>query len=191
VAGGDVQNISVPYLFFCLFRLGEKLMKKLHFPEPFVHKHAPLRNVNEIIDERLTFAQSMADRVARIVGSWKFIIIQSSILALWAVLNVVAWTRHWDPYPFILMNLFLSLQAAYTAPIIMMSQNRLAVRDRIEAHQDFLVNQKAEEEIRAILDHLAAQDNALGVIHGILDGLVASPNTPGKMEDHVDKHDTD
>lgn len=166
-------------------------MKKLHFPEPFVHKHAPLRSVNEIIDERLTIAQSVADRVAKIVGSWRFIIIQSTILALWALLNVVAWARHWDPYPFILMNLFLSLQAAYTAPIIMMSQNRLAARDRIEAHQDFLVNQKAEEEIRAILNHLAAQNNALAVIHGMLDSLVASPNAAGKLENHIDKHDAD
>jgi uncharacterized membrane protein len=164
-------------------------MKKLHFPEPFVHKHAPLKSVNEIIDEKLTFAQSVADRVAKIVGSWKFIIIQSSILALWAVLNVIAWTRHWDPYPFILMNLFLSLQAAYTAPVIMMSQNRLAARDRIEAHQDFLVNQKAEEEVRAILTHLAAQDHALAIIHQTLDSLVASPDAAGKLTDHKDKKD--
>ena len=146
-------------------------MKKLNFPEPYVHKHGYLRNVNEIIDENLTFAQSIADRLARIVGSWKFIIIQSAILALWAVLNIVAWTRHWDPYPFILMNLFLSLQAAYTAPVIMMSQNRLAARDRIEAHQDFMINQKTEEEVRAILAHLAAQDQALSVIHEALDNL--------------------
>ena len=166
-------------------------MKKLHFPEPFVHKHAPLRNVNEIIDEKLTFAQSVADSVAKIIGSWKFIIIQSSILALWVVLNVVAWVRHWDPYPFILMNLFLSLQAAYTAPIIMMSQNRLAARDRIEAHQDFLVNQKAEEEVRAILNHLAAQDNALAIIHQTLDNLVTSPDTTGKTQNHADKHEAD
>lgn len=166
-------------------------MIKLHFPEPFVHKHALLKNVNEIIDEKLTFAQSMADSVARIVGSWKFIIIQSSILALWAVLNIVAWTRHWDPYPFILMNLFLSLQAAYTAPIIMMSQNRLAARDRIEAHQDFLVNQKAEEEVRAILTHLAAQDNALAIMHQMLGSLVATPNLPGETENHKDKNNAD
>lgn len=100
-------------------------MNELHFPEPFIHKHQPLRNVNEIIDEKLTFGQHLADSVARMVGSWKFIIIQSSIIVLWVILNIVAFSRHWDPYPFILMNLFLSLQAAYTAPIIMVSQNRL------------------------------------------------------------------
>jgi len=146
-------------------------MKKIHFPEPFVHKHQPLRNVNEIIDERLTLGQQMANSVARIVGSWVFIIIQSVILVFWVIFNIVAWASHWDPYPFILMNLFLSLQAAYTAPVIMMSQNRLATRDRIDAHQDFLINQKAEEEIRAILAHLAAQEQALSVVHETLDNL--------------------
>jgi len=146
-------------------------MKKLHFPEPFVHPHKPLRNVNEIVDERLTFGQRMADLVARIVGSWAFLVAQSTLLLIWAVLNVTAWTRHWDPYPFILMNLFLSLQAAYTAPVILMSQNHLTARDRIEAHNDFLINQKAEEEVRAILTHLAAQDQALLVIHDLVGSL--------------------
>jgi uncharacterized membrane protein len=86
----------------------------------------------------------------------------------WVILNITAWVNHWDPYPFILMNLVLSLQAAYTAPVIMMSQNRQAARDRLETHNDYLINQKAEEEIRAILSHLAAQDQALGVIHQML-----------------------
>ena len=108
-------------------------MKKIHFPEPFVHKHQPLRNVNEIIDERLTLGQRMANSVARIVGSWVFIITQSVILVFWVIFNIVAWASHWDPYPFILMNLFLSLQAAYTAPVIMMSQNRLAAKRGISS----------------------------------------------------------
>ena len=156
-------------------------MKKLHFPEPFAHQHKPLRNVNEIVDERLTVGQRAANRVARVVGSWTFIVVQSALLAIWAALNVVAWTRHWDPYPFILMNLFLSLQAAYTAPVIMMSQNRLAARDHIEAHNDFLINQKAEEEIRAILTHLAAQDQALLVIHDMV-GFLHERGAQGQGE---------
>lgn len=154
-------------------------MVKLHFPEPFKHQHPPLRNVNEIIDEKLTFGQIMADRIARLVGSWTFIIVQSALLTIWVILNIIAWTKHWDPYPFILMNLFLSLQAAYTAPVIMMSQNRVASRDRIEAHQDFIVNQKTEEEVRAILSHLEAQDKALAVINETLAGL-----TPGSNENN-------
>jgi uncharacterized membrane protein len=146
-------------------------MRKLHFPAPFRHRHPPVRSVNEILEERLTFGQRAADRVASTVGSWPFIIGQSALLVVWAALNLTAWIRHWDPYPFILMNLVLSLQAAYTAPMIMMSQNRQAERDRLEAHNDYLVNQKAEEEVRAVLTHLAAQDRALTAIHAELTAL--------------------
>jgi uncharacterized membrane protein len=148
-------------------------MRGLHFPAPFRHRHPPVRSVNEILDERLTFGQRAADRVAGTVGSWPFIIGQSTLLLLWVVVNVTAWARHWDPYPFILMNLVLSLQAAYTAPMIMMSQNRQAARDRLEAHNDYQVNQKAEEEVRAVLAHLAAQDRALTAIHAELRALRA------------------
>jgi len=137
----------------------------LRFPEPFRHSHPKLRSVNEIVEEKMTLGERTADTVARRMGSWRFIIIQSSILAMWVALNVIAIVRHWDPYPFILMNLMLSLQAAYAAPIIMMSQNRLASKDRIEAHNDFLVNLKSEEEARAILEHLEAQNEALLAIH--------------------------
>jgi uncharacterized membrane protein len=146
-------------------------MRKLHFPAPFRHRHPPVRSVNEILEQRLTFGQRAADRVAGTVGSWPFIIGQSALLLMWAVVNVTAWIRHWDPYPFILMNLLLSLQAAYTAPMIMMSQNRQAERDRLEAHNDYQVNQKAEEEVRAVLAHLAAQDRALTAIHAELTAL--------------------
>ena len=136
-------------------------MQKVQFPKRFEHAHPPVRNVNEIEVERLTFGQRAADRVAAVVGSWWFIGTQSAILVGWAWINLMAWTEHWDPDPFILMNLFLSLQAAYTAPMLMMSQNRLAARDRLEAHNDYEINRKAEEEVRAVLDHLSAQDEAL------------------------------
>jgi len=137
----------------------------LEFPVPFTHEHEPVKNVNEIVAEQLTLSQRAADVVAKITGSWRFIIGQSIFLMCWAALNLTAWVRHWDPYPFILMNLILSLQAAYTAPIIMMSQNRQAERDRVEAHNDYVINQKAETEVRAILEHLAAQDQALTSIY--------------------------
>lgn len=139
-------------------------MNAIRFPKPFLHAHPPVRNVNDLDAERLTFGQRAADRVAAIVGSWSFIVVQSVLLVAWAWLNVTAWTHHWDPYPFILMNLFLSLQAAYTAPMLMMSQNRLAARDRLEAHNDYEINRKAEEEVRAVLEHLTAQDAALAKI---------------------------
>ena len=136
-----------------------------------------MRNVNEVFEEELSLAQRASDVVAKTVGSWKFIIIQSFLLMIWVVVNVVAIVQQWDPYPFILMNLVLSLQAAYTAPIIMMSQNRQAIRDRIEAHEDYLINQKAEVEIRAILDHLAAQDQALESLHQMLLKMSAESRT--------------
>ena len=143
-------------------------MKTPAFPQPFKHHHAPVRNLNEILAEEQTFGQRAADWTTSIMGSWSFIVVQSLVIVVWVVLNMVAWTRHWDPYPFILLNLFMSLQAAYTAPIIMMSQNSQAMRDRLEAHNDYLINQKAEEEIRAILTHLAAQDQALAYMHELL-----------------------
>jgi uncharacterized membrane protein len=121
-------------------------VQKVQFPQRYEHAHPPVRHVNEIEVERLIFGQRAADRVAAIVGSWWFIGTQSLILLGWAWLNLTAWTQHWDPYPFILMNLFLSLQAAYTAPMLMMSQNRLAARDRLEAHNDYEINRRAEAE---------------------------------------------
>jgi uncharacterized membrane protein len=157
-------------------------LKTLSFPQPFSHHHAPVRNVNEILEEQSSYGQRAADWTTRIMGSWRFIIVQSLVLIVWVILNVVAWTRHWDPYPFILMNLVMSLQAAYTAPIIMMSQNRQAMRDRLEAHNDYLINQKAEEEVRAILNHLAAQDQALAQIHGLLLALEAQSGEESEDE---------
>lgn len=144
-------------------------MPKLHFPKPFEHSHPPIKNVNEAFEKQLTLGQRASDRIANIVGSWPFIIVQSILLTMWVILNVAAVIRHWDPYPFILMNLVLSTQAAYTAPIIMMSQNRQAERDRLEAHNDYIINQKAEEEIRAVMDHLETQNEALLQIYQILD----------------------
>ena len=144
-------------------------MTKLHFPKPFEHSHPPIKNVNEAFEKQLTLGQRASDRIANIVGSWPFIIVQSILLTMWVILNVAAVIRHWDPYPFILMNLVLSTQAAYMAPIIMMSQNRQAERDRLEAHNDYIINQKAEEEIRAVMDHLETQNEALLQIYQILD----------------------
>jgi uncharacterized membrane protein len=92
----------------------------------------------------------VADRVAITMGSWRFIIIQSVVLAIWVTLNIAAWLGQWDPYPFILLNLVLSFQAAYTAPIIMMSQNRMGDIDRARAEDDYHVNLKAELEIETL-----------------------------------------
>jgi uncharacterized membrane protein len=126
-----------------------------------LHVHPPVANVNEVHAERLSRGQRIADGLAKVMGSWAFIITQSIVLACWIALNVLAWMRHWDPYPFILLNLALSFQAAYAAPIIMMSQNRQAAKDRLMAEQDYVVNLKAEEEVKAIMAHLEQQDEVM------------------------------
>ena len=97
-----------------------------------------------------TLGQRIADQVAATMGSWRFIIIQSSILLMWIGLNVTAYIQHWDPYPFILLNLALSFQAAYAAPFIMMSQNRQQDIDRREAENDHQINIKAELDIELL-----------------------------------------
>ncbi|MER3494323.1 MAG: hypothetical protein C4323_19840 [Mastigocladus sp. ERB_26_2] len=101
-----------------------------------------------------TLGDKFADIVVSTVGSWRFVIIQSVLLLLWIILNVTAYIKHWDPYPFILLNLMLSFQAAYTAPIIMMSQNRQATIDRQDAKYDYEVNKKAELEIELLHDKM-------------------------------------
>jgi uncharacterized membrane protein len=98
----------------------------------------------------LTIGQRVADQVAATMGSWRFIIIQSPVLIAWITLNVVAVMHRWDPYPFILLNLALSFQAAYAAPFIMMSQNRQQQIDRKEAADDYRINIKAELEIELL-----------------------------------------
>src|SRR5476649_245183 len=98
----------------------------------------------------LTAGQRVADAVAATMGSWRFIIIQSIILVIWVILNVTTYVQQWDPYPFILLNLALSFQAAYAAPFIMMSQNRQQDIDRKHAENDFQVNVKAELEIELL-----------------------------------------
>ncbi len=92
----------------------------------------------------------IADIVTETVGSWRFIIIQSCLLAVWIVLNITAWIAHWDPYPFILLNLALSFQAAYATPFILMSQNRQSIIDRDRAQQDLDCDIKAEIEIELL-----------------------------------------
>ena len=98
----------------------------------------------------LTAGQRIADTVASTMGSWRFIIIQTTILLFWIALNVTAYIQHWDPYPFILLNLALSFQAAYAAPFIMMSQNRQQDIDRRAAETDYQINIKAELEIELL-----------------------------------------
>ena len=118
------------------------------------------RNVNEVLAEHFTPGQRLADGVTDRLGSWPFIVIQSLVLLAWIAVNSVAWRQHWDPYPFILLNLVLSFQAAFSAPIIMMSQNRQTVKDRLQAEADYAVNLRAELDVAAVharLDELSGR----------------------------------
>lgn len=119
------------------------------------------RNVNEVEEERLTVGQRVADKVADTIGSWPFIVTQSIILAIWIALNITAWINHWDPYPFILLNLMLSFQAAYAGPVIMMSQNRQSAKDRLVAEIDHQVNTKAEFEIGLLVRRIDELERTL------------------------------
>jgi uncharacterized membrane protein len=126
-------------------------------PEPHHHRrHIHLRTVLSRARKRrrgegppppLTLGERLSDLVAATVGSWRFILIQSGLLVAWLIANAAFGGNAWDPYPFILLNLMLSFQAAYTAPIIMMSQNRQADIDRIRSIADYQVNIRSEAEI--------------------------------------------
>ncbi|MDP4284901.1 MAG: DUF1003 domain-containing protein [Bacteroidota bacterium] len=105
---------------------------------------------HQVYQEKLTVGQRLADRVAHSMGSWAFIIIQTVFVVIWMAINVVGFMYHWDVYPFILLNLLFSTQAAYAAPIIMMSQNRQNERDRMEAQKDYETNTEAKREIEAL-----------------------------------------
>ncbi len=108
------------------------------------------KNWHEKHSEALTFGSRLADSVAKGMGSWSFIIIQTVLVILWMGLNLIGWIYHWDVYPFILLNLVFSTQAAYAAPIIMMSQNRQNERDRMQAQADYQTNIEAKKEIEAL-----------------------------------------
>lgn len=101
-------------------------------------------------EDSLSFGQHLADVVANGMGSWRFIIIQTIIVLIWMAFNFIAFVYHWDPYPFILLNLLFSTQAAYAAPIIMMSQNRASQRDRAQAQADYDTNIEAKKEIETL-----------------------------------------
>jgi uncharacterized membrane protein len=135
-------------------------------------------------DEQLSIGQRVADRVAVAVGSWPFIIVQSGLLAVWMCLNAYlvimearqpGFLKAWDPYPFILLNLVLSFQAAYTGPVVMMSQNRQAEKDRLLAQHDYEINRRAEEEVEVVMDHLEHQDRLILAAIGRLETLQATP----------------
>jgi uncharacterized membrane protein len=116
------------------------------------------KNWHQKHKETLGFGSRLADSVAKGMGSWSFIIIQTLLVILWMGLNLVGYVYHWDVYPFILLNLVFSTQAAYAAPIIMMSQNRQNDRDRVQAQADYQTNIDAKLEIEALTKKLNAME---------------------------------
>ena len=134
------------------------------------HTQEPKKTWHAKHVEALSIGDRIADKVALVMGSWTFIIWQSAVVILWVLLNIAAIMWQWDPYPFILLNLLFSTQAAYAAPIIMMSQNRHAERDRFQANEDYETNVKAKLEIEALQKHLSAIDlNKLDKILALLE----------------------
>lgn len=120
-----------------------------------VKKRSIAKNINKEVDDGRTWGEKIADKVAAFGGSWTFIIIFAAVLTAWIIINsFILLNRAFDPYPYILLNLFLSMTAALQAPIIMMSQNRQSARDRLDASHDYEVNMKAEMEIRFLHEKL-------------------------------------
>ena len=124
------------------------------------------RNLNKIHEEKLTAGDRMSDKVSGFLGSWTFILCTAALLVAWVIVNVLAYEFRWDPYPFILLNLFLSVAAAVEAPIILMSQNRMEKKDRLRAELDFETNVKAEKEIEQIKRQLSEIKSLLAVKKG-------------------------
>jgi CRP/FNR family transcriptional regulator, cyclic AMP receptor protein len=123
--------------------------RQIHAAQQLVRLRAS-RNPNDIIDEEMTFGQKIADRVAQFGGSWTFIITFAIILLVYTAANHILGKRAWDPYPFILLNLFLSMLAAIQAPVIMMSQNRQDTKDRLRSELDYDVNRRAAADIQGL-----------------------------------------
>jgi CRP/FNR family transcriptional regulator, cyclic AMP receptor protein len=147
------------------------LAREIHSAQALVRGRAA-RNPNEIIDERETFGERIADHVAGFGGSWTFIITFAVVLIVYTTANVLLKRedRAWDPYPFILLNLFLSMLAAIQAPVIMMSQNRQDQKDRVRSELDFEVNRRAESEIQALSRKLNALNEKIDDMDDMLRG---------------------
>lgn len=131
------------------------LSRQIHAVQD-VARSRSIRNPNEVIAQGETFGDHLADAVARFGGSWNFIILFALVLGIWVMANFELRSEAWDPYPYILLNLFLSMLAAIQAPVIMMSQNRQDAKDRLRAELDFGVNRRAEQEVRVISKKLSS-----------------------------------
>jgi uncharacterized membrane protein len=133
------------------------------------HDHPPVRDLNREVERRQTFADRVAIDFSRLVGSWVFVLVQVGIMVIWVGLNALNLIRPWDRYPFLFLNFILSLEAAIWVSVVLMGMNRLADRDRLRAQQDYELDVKAEEELKALMNHLMHQDEILLQIVNRLD----------------------
>jgi uncharacterized membrane protein len=143
------------------------LGRQFHAAHQLVRLRAS-RNANEIIEKESTFGERIADAVARFGGSWTFIIMFGIFMSVYTLINIVLRNQAWDPYPFILLNLFLSMLAALQAPVIMMSQNRQDTKDRVRSELDFDVNRRAESEIQGLARKLNLLDEKMDDVGRLL-----------------------
>jgi uncharacterized membrane protein len=149
------------------------LGRQFHASQQLVRLRA-MRNPNEVIEEKTTTGDRIADAVARFGGSWAFIIAFGIVLAVYASLNVSLGKSAWDPYPFILLNLFLSMLAAVQAPVIMMSQNRQDKKDRLRSELDYAVNRRAHAEIQGLANKMNGVADRIADIEDLLRERLAS-----------------
>jgi uncharacterized membrane protein len=133
-----------------------------------------------MIEEQETFGDRIADAVARFGGSWSFIILFGVVLVVYSAINVLLGNRAWDPYPFILLNLFLSMLAAIQAPVIMMSQNRQDTKDRLRSELDFDVNVRAESEIQSLSERLSVMLEKIDDVDALVRKALHSPLPSGR-----------
>jgi uncharacterized membrane protein len=147
---------------------------QIHSAQQLVRVRAA-RNPNEMIESESTFGERIADAVAAFGGSWTFILTFLAILVVYTGINVAMGNSAWDPYPFILLNLFLSMLAALQAPVIMMSQNRQDTKDRLRGELDFEVNRRAETEIQALARKLNLVVDKLDDLEGAIQGAGGRP----------------
>ena len=129
----------------------------------------PVRDLNREVERRLTFADRVADDFSRLIGSWIFVLVQVGIMVIWVGLNALNLIHPWDRYPFLFLNFILSLEAAVWVSVVLMALNRLSDRDRLRAQHDFELDIKAEEELKALMNHLMHQDEILLQIVNRLD----------------------
>jgi len=160
------------------------LGKQFHASQQLVRLRAA-RNPNEVIEQDATFGERLADIVAGFGGSWTFIVMFLIVLAIYSGINLIK-RLSWDPYPFIFLNLMLSMLAAIQAPVIMMSQNRQDTKDRLRGELDYEVNRRAESEIQALSRKLNLVEEKLGDFEDLLRGKLmpssGGPSAPGRIQ---------